>query len=98
MGLPANKINMGYWAKIDDNNVVEWVIEADADYIQSGAVGDPSKWLETSITGEIRKNYAGIGYTYSAPLNCFYAPEPSGSTGFDDSTCKWILPAPSGSI
>jgi len=91
---------MGYWAQVDNNKVVTRVVESTEEYILSGALGNPNTWLETSITGEFRKNYAGIGYTYDIPLNCFYAPQPSGSTGFDDLTCRWIVPTPppSGSI
>jgi len=89
---------MGYWAQLDNNRVVIQVVEATEEVIQSGALGNPNNWLETSITGEFRKNYAGIGYTYDLVLNCFYAPQPSGSTEFDDTTCRWILQPPSGSL
>ena len=90
---------MGYWAQLDNNRVVIQVVEATEEVIQSGALGNPNNWLETSITGEFRKNYAGIGYTYDLVLNCFYAPQPSGSTGFNDLTCTWIIPIPpSGSL
>ena len=91
---------MGYWAQLDNNRVVTQVVEATEEVIQSGILGNPNNWVETSLTGEFRKNYAGIGYTYDMPLNCFYAPQPSGSIGFDDTTCTWIMPTPpvSGSI
>ena len=90
---------MGYWAQLDNNRVVTQVVEADEEFILSGALGNPNNWVETSLTGEFRKNYAGIGYTYDLVLNCFYSPQPSGSTGFDDTTCRWILQTPpSGSL
>ena len=89
---------MGYWAQLDNNRVVTQVVEADEEVILSGALGNPNNWIETSLTGEFRKNYAGIGYTYDLVLNCFYSPQPSGSTGFDDTTCRWILQPPSGSL
>jgi hypothetical protein len=90
---------MGYWAQLDNNRVVTQVVEADEEVIQSGALGNPNNWIETSLTGEFRKNYAGIGYTYDLVLNCFYSPQPSGSTGLDNATCQWIMPTPpSGSL
>jgi hypothetical protein len=46
----------------------------------------------TSYNGKIRKNYAGIGYTYDAVRDAFIAPEPENATGFDEDTCKWIVP------
>ena len=89
---------MGYWAQLDNNRVVTQVVEATEEVIQSGILGNPNNWVETSLTGEFRKNYAGIGYTYDLVLNCFYSPQPSGSIGFDDTTCRWILQPPSGSL
>ena len=62
---------MGYWAQLDNNRVVTQVVEADEEVILSGALGNPNNWIETSLTGEFRKNYAGIGYTYVLVLNCF---------------------------
>jgi len=90
---------MGYWAQLDNNRIVIQVVEATEEVVQSGILGNPNNWVETLLTGEFRKNYAGIGYTYDMPLNCFYAPQPSGSVGFDNLTCTWIMPTPpSGSL
>jgi hypothetical protein len=46
----------------------------------------------TSYNGNIRKNYAGIGYTYDAVRDAFIAPEPTNATGFNEETCQWIVP------
>jgi hypothetical protein len=91
---------MGYWAQLDNNRIVIQVVEATEEVILSGILGNPNNWMETSLTGEFRKNYAGIGYTYDFVLNCFYSPQPSGYIGFDNLTCTWIMPIPpiSGSI
>jgi hypothetical protein len=88
---------MGYWAQLDNNRVVTQVVEATEEVILSGILGNPNNWIETSLTGEFRKNYAGVGHTYDLVLNCFYAPQPSESIGFDNTTCRWILQPPSGS-
>ena len=40
----------------------------------------------------VRKNYAGIGFTYDAVRDAFIAPEPDNALGFDEDTCKWIVP------
>ena len=49
-------------------------------------------WKQTSYNNNIRKNYAGIGYTYDAVRDAFIAPEPSDAIGFNENTCKWIVP------
>lgn len=46
----------------------------------------------TSYNGNIRKNYAGIGYSYDETRDAFIAPEPANQIGFDEQTCRWILP------
>ena len=50
------------------------------------------EWKQTSYNGNIRKNYAGIGYTYDSVRDAFIAPEPEGNLGFDEATCQWIMP------
>jgi hypothetical protein len=60
---------MGYFAHINENSVVTTVIVADQEFINTGAEGDPVNWIETSIDGSFRKQYAGIGYTYDAEAN-----------------------------
>jgi hypothetical protein len=49
-------------------------------------------WVKTSYNGNIRFNYAGIGYTYDEGRDAFIAPEPEGNLGFDETTCQWIMP------
>jgi hypothetical protein len=46
------------------------------------------------VHGNIRKNYAGIGYTYDVERDAFIAPEPLNATGFDEEICQWIVPIP----
>ena len=49
-------------------------------------------WLQTSYHGNIRYNYAGVGYTYDPVRDAFIAPEPADAIGFDEETCQWIVP------
>ena len=93
---------MSHFAQIDDNNQVIQVIVAEQDFIDSGAVGDPSKWIQTSyntLAGEhrlggtpLRKNYAGIGYTYDAERDAFVPPKPFASWVLNENTCLWDAP------
>lgn len=93
---------MSHFAQIDDNNIVTNVIVAEQDFINSGAVGDPSKWIQTSYNtqgGEhklggtpLRKNYAGIGYTYDSGRDAFIPPKPYASWLLVEETCQWEAP------
>ncbi len=49
-------------------------------------------WLQTSYNGRIRKNYAGIGYTYDEGRDAFIAPKPYNSWLLDEDTCQWKAP------
>ena len=46
----------------------------------------------TSYNGNIRKNYAGIGHIYDEARDAFISPEPENATGFNEDTCRWIVP------
>lgn len=48
----------------------------------------------TSYNGNIRKNYAGIGYTYDPTRDAFIAPKPYNSWTLNETTCKWEPPTP----
>lgn len=74
---------MSHFARIE-NGIVTAVIVAEQDFIDSGAVGDPAQWIQTSyntVNGEhllggtpLRKNFAGIGYTYDPVADEFNPP------------------------
>lgn len=93
---------MSHFAHIDENNIVKQVIVAEQDFIDSGAVGDPTTWVQTSYNtfgGEhklggvpLRKNYAGIGYTYDSQRDAFISPKPFDSWTLDEDTCFWVSP------
>jgi hypothetical protein len=88
---------MAHFAQLDDNNVVTQVIvvaneELLLDGVESetkGVIfckslfGEDTNWKQTSYNGTIRKNYAGIGYTYDVANDYFYAPQPYPSWTLD---------------
>jgi hypothetical protein len=49
-------------------------------------------WIQTSYNNNIRFNFAGIGYAYDSVRDAFIAPEPDNAIGFDEDTCRWIVP------
>ena len=53
-----------------------------------------SQWVQTSYNGRIRKNFAGVGYTYDAVRDAFIPPKPYPSWVLDEATCRWQPPVP----
>ena len=49
-------------------------------------------WKQTSYDGSIRKNFAGIGYTYDEDRDAFIAPKPFSSWILNEETCQWDAP------
>ena len=49
-------------------------------------------WKQTSKSGNFRKNYAGIGYTYDSDRDAFISPKPHPSWTLDEDTCQWDAP------
>jgi hypothetical protein len=93
---------MAHYAFLDDNNIVTEVIVG-IDETELIEDLDPETWYgnfrgqvckRTSYNGNIRKNYAGIGYTYDAGLDAFIAPKPSEDAVLDEETCQWVIPSP----
>jgi hypothetical protein len=80
-----------YWAKIN-NGLVEKVIIANEDFFDTFVDDSAGTWLETKIDGSIRKNYAGIGYTYDSTRDAFIPPKPYESWTLNESTCQWESP------
>ena len=102
---------MSHFAEINNNRIVQREIVADQDFIDSGAVGDPNNWVQTSYNTRggvhyapnshepdggvaLRKNYAGIGYTYDESRDAFIAPKNYPSWILDNDTCRWNAPTP----
>jgi hypothetical protein len=84
--------------------VDEDIIQTDLDGSQVG--GSSESWetwygnfrgqvcKRTSYSGNYRKNYAGIGYTYDEDRDAFIPPKPFASWVLDEDTCWWIPPVP----
>ncbi len=51
-------------------------------------------WRQTSYNGNMRKNYAGIGYTFDAGRDAFIPPKPFNSWVLNETTCRWDAPTP----
>jgi hypothetical protein len=100
---------MAHFAKLDKDNVVTDVIVVNniellaADGSESELLGVAfltrwsggySNWKQTSYNGKIRKNYAGIGYTYDATRDAFIPPKPFESWTLNEETCLWDAPVP----
>ena len=83
---------MKYFAEIDKDGLVQRVIVAESDYINTGRVGDPKLWIETSQDKNFRKNFAGIGFTYDEVRDAFISPKPYPSWTLNESTCLWDPP------
>lgn len=89
---------MAHFAEINKNNIVIRVIVVPdeqeirgLDFIAKD-LGLGGNWKQTSYNNKIRKNYAGIGFMYDEIRDAFIAPEPEGNIGFDEETCRWIMP------
>jgi hypothetical protein len=92
---------MAHYAFITDGIVTEVITGIDETELIEGL--DTETWYgnfrgqvckRTSYHGNIRYNYAGIGYTYDETRDAFIAPEPDNAIGFDEETCQWIVPEP----
>ena len=87
---------MSHWAEIDNNNTVLRVLVGN-NYGDEGEAFMNSlggTWVKTSYNGNIRKNYAGIGYTYDEERDAFIPPKPFESWTLNETTCLWQAPTP----
>jgi len=78
---------MTYYAKIEDD-IVTQVLVAEQDFIDT----QEGTWVQTSYNASIRKNYAGIGYTYDSSRDAFISPQPYPSWTLNEATCGWDAP------
>jgi hypothetical protein len=83
---------MSHWAEINNKNTVIRVLVGDnnaEDEGQSFMESLGGTWVKTSYNATIRKNFAGIGYTYDATRNAFIAPQCHPIATLDEDTCHW---------
>jgi hypothetical protein len=99
---------MAHFAQRDENNVVTQVIVvANAELMDNGVESEAKgiafcqslfggNWKQTSYNSNIRKNYAGIGYTYDVDRDAFIAPklECHPEVTLDEATCRWVCTNP----
>jgi len=89
---------MSHWAEIDSDNVVLRVLVGDngaPDEGQSFMASLGGTWVKTSYNGTIRKNFAGIGYSYDESRDAFIAPKLDchpNKVVLDEETCRWSCP------
>ena len=95
---------MSHYAKVN-NGIVEQVIVAEADFFDTFIDSSPGQWIQTSYNTHanqhpegrpLRGNYAGVGYTYDATNDVFYAPQPFKSWMLNKTTWTWeaLVPLP----
>ena len=92
---------MAHYAKVV-NNLVTQVIVAEAEFFDTFVDSSPGEWIQTSYNTHggqhklggtsLRKNYAGVGYTYDKTRDAFISPKPYVSWVLDEETCLWNAP------
>jgi hypothetical protein len=92
---------MAHYAKVVNEKVVK-VIVAEAEFFNTFVDTSSGEWIQTSyntqkgvhLTGgtPLRKNYAGIGYSYDKDKDAFISPQPFASWVLDEDTCVWNAP------
>jgi hypothetical protein len=92
---------MSHFARITAQGIVEQVIVAEQDFIDT--LSDKTSWVQTSYNTRggqhpegrpLRKNYAGIGYTYDSVRDAFIPPKSYASWVLNEETCLWDAPTP----
>lgn len=94
---------MAHFAKVTDGKVTQ-VIVAEPEFFETFVDSSPGQWIQTSYNTHggvhanggtaLRKNYAGIGYSYDAQRDAFIPPKPFASWILNEQTCLWNPPTP----
>jgi hypothetical protein len=91
---------MSHFAKVC-NGIVTQVIVAEPEFFTTFVDSSPGEWIQTSYNTHggqhpegrpLRKNYAGIGYTYDSVRDAFIPPKPYASWILNEDTCLWDAP------
>ena len=95
---------MAHFAQLNEQNIVTQVIVVANEELLDNGIESEQKgktfcqslfdgsWVQTSYNGNIRKNYAGIGYTYDSQRDAFIPPQPYPSWALIEETCQWAAP------
>jgi hypothetical protein len=94
---------MAHFAKVN-NGIVEKVIVAEPEFFENFIDTSPGEWIQTSYNTHggqhllggtpLRKNYAGIGFSYDPVRDAFIPPKPFASWLLNEETCLWESPIP----
>ena len=92
---------MAHFAKVN-SGIVEQVIVAEPEFFDTFVDSSPGQWLQTSYNTHggvhtlggtsLRKNYAGVGFTYDSTRDAFIPPKPYASWTVNEDTCLWDCP------
>lgn len=100
---------MAHFAQLDSSGiVVQVIVVGNQDCIDAkggeseqlgvefcrSLFGENTEWIQTSYSGNIRKNYAGPGYAYDRQRDAFIPPKPFESWLLDETSCRWQPPTP----
>ena len=86
---------MAHFAQIDNNNIVLQVLvipsfqEHRGQQYLANDLNLGGIWKQTSYNNRIRKNYAGIGFTYDEIRDAFIPPKPGDNYILNEDTCLW---------
>ena len=94
---------MAHFAQISEHIVTQVIVVANEELLDGGVESEAKgiafcqslfggDWKQTSYNGRIRKNYAGIGYTYDSQRDAFISPQPFPSWTLVEATCQWTAP------
>ena len=93
---------MAHFAKLGTENIVETVEvvsndiatteQAGIDFLRNLYKDENAQWVQTSYNSNIRKRFAGIGYTYDQTRDAFIPPKPFESWTLNEDTCRWQPP------
>jgi hypothetical protein len=94
---------MAHYAKVE-NTLVTQVIVAEPEFFDTFVDSSPGEWIQTSYNTSggvhadggtpLRKNYAGVGFTYDSVRDAFIPPQPYPSWILNEDTCLWDSPVP----
>ena len=99
---------MAYFARIESNIVQQVIVINDSVLLDGNGdeqedlgiafcqslLGADDVWIQTSGQNNLRKNDAGLGYTYDSARNAFIAPKIYASWILNETTCRWEAPTP----
>ena len=94
---------MAHYAKVE-NSLVTQVIVAEPEFFETFVDSSPGEWIQTSYNTRggvhsegntpLRKNYAGIGFTYDSVRDAFIPPQPYPSWVLNETSCIYEAPVP----